>query len=81
MAEVEGRLFPREKFWDVFARGIDAPSVHCSDYPELARFVPADGSHFLAENAAEFSRELGPILVRRLSEDHRAGAMTATRDQ
>lgn len=65
MGATEARLFPRERYWDVFAERIDAPAILAADEPELARFVPPDGSHLTDEQAREFSRALGRVLVRR----------------
>lgn len=71
MAELEARLFPREEYWDVFVRGIDAPAVYSPDHPELARFVPPDGSHLTVTQAPDFSRALGPLLAKALSKSER----------
>ncbi len=68
MAETENRLFPREEYWDVFAKGIEAPAVNCRDEADLAKFVPPDGSHLTSGQAVEFSHALGRVLVTVLSE-------------
>jgi hypothetical protein len=69
MAETENRLFPRDQYWDVFAKGIDAPAINCRDEAELAKFVPPDGSHFTSGQAVEFSRALGRVLMRVLTKN------------
>jgi hypothetical protein len=74
MAETENRLFPREEYWDVFAKGIEAPALNCRDEADLAEFVPPDGSHLTSGQAVEFSHALGRVLVRKLETPVREGS-------
>jgi hypothetical protein len=74
MAETENRLFPREEYWDVFAKGIEAPAINCRDEAELAKFVPPDGSHLTSAQTVEFNHALGHVLVRTLEPPARAGS-------
>lgn len=64
----EKRLFPRKEYWDRFAAGIDAVSVHFEDHPELRDFDPPDGEHLDVRDTEAFSSALGGILVRKLAE-------------
>ena len=66
--------FPREKFWDEFARSTIAPTVHYADVPELREMVCADGSHLFRDDAKTFTRILCRELVR-------LGAVNGTRNK
>lgn len=76
-ADVEGRLLPRQLYWDVFAARMNAAAVNCHDYPELAGFVPPDGTHLKSSDAVAFSRALGAVLVKLLNERQEAPRQTA----
>lgn len=55
--------FPRDTFWDSFARRSTATLVHFEDHPALARFQLPDESHLDMRDAPRFTRELGRILA------------------
>jgi hypothetical protein len=69
MGAQEEKVFPRDRFWDVLAANVDAVMINSHDYPELMRFIPADGSHLKSTDAAAFSRELGRVLAQQLKAD------------
>lgn len=60
--EVERDLWPRDRYWDVFAKNVGAPCVHYADHPELSRYRCPDGSHLRGEDARPFTRDLARIL-------------------
>ena len=52
LVELEKELFSKENFWDLMQQNVDAPFIHFEDYPELAGYVSADGSHISADGTA-----------------------------
>ena len=56
-----GRIFPRELFWDVYANRSQARFVHFMDYPEL-NFDSPDGSHLDVSDKKAFTENLLHIL-------------------
>ncbi len=60
--ELEKELFSKEKFWDLMQQNVAAQFIHFEDYPELAGFVSADGSHVAVDSADEFTRNLASVL-------------------
>jgi hypothetical protein len=73
----EKRLFPRSRFWDVFAAKVDALTIHFEDHPALQGFHMPDGSHLDQRDTPAFSKALGEIIVRELG--HRAHASAPQR--
>lgn len=61
--DFEQRHFPKQRFWDLMQRTIDAKFIYFADYPELQGYLSADGSHIAAEKAAEFTGQLASVLV------------------
>jgi hypothetical protein len=59
---LEAGLFPREQFWDVLERNVDATFVHFYDYPELAGFASQDGSHIDSAYIVEFTQRFNEVL-------------------
>jgi hypothetical protein len=60
----ENDLFPRQLYWDVFARESPAEQiVHFEDYPELDAFECSDTSHLNADDAIVFTEKLCDILA------------------
>jgi hypothetical protein len=64
--EMEERLFPRAQYWDELARTTKALAIHFDDYPSLAGFIPAEGSHLDYRDAKLFSKALAGILLDKL---------------
>lgn len=62
--KLEEELFPREQFWGVLEKSIDATFVHFADYPELAGFMSEDGSHIDSGQILEFTNRLSDVLAR-----------------
>ena len=60
--ELEKELFAKEKFWDLMQQNVAAQFIHFEDYPELAGFVSADGSHVAADGTEDFTRNLASVL-------------------
>jgi hypothetical protein len=60
--ELEKELFSKERFWDLMQQKVAAQFIHFEDYPELAGFVSADGSHVAADSTEEFTRNLASVL-------------------
>jgi hypothetical protein len=60
--EIEERTVPREKYWDVFAGQVSAPTLHFQDYPRLSSLKCTDGSHLNYDDAARFTREVAQLL-------------------
>lgn len=65
--EMESRLFPRDPYWNALAGHTQAVTIHFEDYPALAGFVPADGSHLDCLDAPPFSQALGEIVRGKVS--------------
>ena len=61
---LETDYFPREKFWDVLEKNVDATFVHYADYPELEGFLSADGSHIDSVRIVEFTEIFSDVLAR-----------------
>ena len=60
--ELEQEKFPRAGYWDAFAAGVPAPTIHFQDYPELAGFECPEGSHLDYRDATPFTKALARIL-------------------
>lgn len=58
------RRWPRRAFWDLVAARLGPPAIHWADYPSLAGFTAADGTHLDASQAAAFTRRLAAVLGR-----------------
>ena len=63
--ELEDEFFPREKYWDTFARGVGTDTIHYRDVPEAAGLDCPDGSHLSSESAIIFTKVLERLLVER----------------
>lgn len=61
---LESDYFPREQFWDVLEKNVDATFVHYADYPELEGFLSADGSHIDSARIVEFTEIFSDVLSR-----------------
>lgn len=59
---LESDYFPREQFWDVLEKNVDATFVHYADYPELEGFLSADGSHIDSARSVEFTAVFSDVL-------------------
>jgi hypothetical protein len=62
LEDIYAEHLPRREFWEPVADRIGAPALRADDFPELASFVPPDGSHLCQADAAEFTRRLAGIL-------------------
>jgi hypothetical protein len=61
--EFEESRLPKRLYWDVFAAGASARTIHFSDYAELARYDLPDWSHLDRKDAPGFTRALLAILT------------------
>jgi hypothetical protein len=61
---LESDYFPREQFWDVLEKNVDATFIHYADYPELEGFLSADGSHIDSSRMVEFTEIFSDVLSR-----------------
>ncbi len=64
----EKRLFPRGKFWDLFAEEVDAVTIHFEDHAALRGYQLPDGSHLSQADTPRFSKALGEVIVRELEQ-------------
>ena len=60
--EIEDIQFPRDIYWDKFAAGTSARTVHFADYPELGNVDLPDGMHLDALEQKTFTAALARIL-------------------
>jgi hypothetical protein len=60
--EIEDIRFPRDIYWDKFAAGTRARTIHFADYPELGDVDLPDGVHLDASEQEKFTRALAHIL-------------------
>jgi len=58
----EEQYTPKELYWDRFARGTAAETIHFRDHPSLSHFECPDGSHLDFADAGRFTRALAEIL-------------------
>lgn len=56
--EIDDRLYPRARFWDLFAVGVGAQTLNYIDDPVLDGFVCPDGSHLDFRQRAAFTSAL-----------------------
>lgn len=68
LREIEDRRYPRDRYWDRFAREIGAPAINFEDYPELADFNCPDGSHLDLRDRGRFTLALAALLKARLQD-------------
>ena len=61
---LEHEHFPREQFWGVLEKNVDATFVHYADYPELEGFLSKDGSHIDSAHIVEFTGLFADVLTR-----------------
>jgi hypothetical protein len=55
-------VYPKEVYWDAFARSTSAFTVHFMDYPSLQGFDCPDSSHLDRRDAPAFTRALAEII-------------------
>lgn len=60
--EIEAATWPKHRYWDVFAAGMNGLTVHFEDYITLAGLPCPDGSHLDADGAILFSEALIKIF-------------------
>ena len=60
--EIEDIRFPRGIYWDKFAAGISARTIHFADYPELDNVDLPDGAHPDVSEQKKFTEALARIL-------------------
>jgi hypothetical protein len=60
--EIEDIQFPRSVYWDKFAAGTRARTIHFADYPALGNIDLPDGMHLDASEQEKFTRALAQIL-------------------
>lgn len=56
--EIERKNYPRNLFWDQFAKQISARTIHFEDFRSLSSFICPDGSHLDYRDRAKFTTEL-----------------------
>lgn len=61
--KLEQETWPRQFYWDVFAKGVETVAIHFEDYPTLRGFEPPDGSHLDVRDAEQFTKALIPVLA------------------
>jgi hypothetical protein len=59
---VEGKGFPREKYWDRILSVTGCPGIHYKDYPAIANFVCPEDSHLSLTDARTFTTHLIQII-------------------
>lgn len=59
------RVWPKQRFWDAFARSVGGAAVHYRDFPSLRGFRSPDTSHLDAADAPRFTGALLRILEKR----------------
>jgi hypothetical protein len=59
------RVWPKERFWDPFARSVGGAAVHYRDHPSLRGFRSPDTSHLDAKDAPRFTAALLRVLEKR----------------
>ncbi|MGH8713646.1 MAG: hypothetical protein ACREYB_06545 [Casimicrobiaceae bacterium] len=57
--------FPRDRYWDVYARQSPAPMIDFRDVPEMATFVLPDTSHIDGTEVPRFTTALAHLLQSR----------------
>ena len=62
--ELDEQHWPKAKYWDRFAQGTKAETVHFRDYESLNRFECPDCSHLDDTDAVQFTAALAEILFR-----------------
>lgn len=60
--EMEGRVYPRELYYDAFVRASECPAYHFADYPQLAQFTPPEWSHLCMADARVYTREMLTLM-------------------
>jgi len=60
--EIEDIRFPRDVYWDIFAAGTSARTIHYADYPELGNVDLPDGVHLDASEQETFTEALARII-------------------
>ncbi len=60
--EMEGRVYPRELYYDAFVRQSGCPAYHFKDYPQLDQFTPPEWSHLCTPDARVYTREILAIM-------------------
>jgi hypothetical protein len=59
-------IFPKRKFWDLFAAGTVATTIHFKDYPELDKFDCPDFAHLDRRDVPAFTIALARIIQERV---------------
>ncbi len=68
------RVWPKQRFWDPFARSVGGAAVHYADHPSLRGFASPDTSHLDAKDAPRFTGALLKVLEKRGLLDAGAGS-------
>ena len=58
LKELEDRITPRERTWDLLLKMTGAPGIYYSDFPDLSGFNCPEWSHLSASDSVEFSKRL-----------------------
>jgi hypothetical protein len=72
--EIENVQYPRDMYWDKFAAGTSARTIHYLDYPELGSFELPDGMHFDVSQQEPFTAALAKVLFPEQDRGQDAGA-------
>ncbi len=60
--DIEAATWPRDRYWDVFAKAVSAKTIHFEDVDVLRDFQCPDGSHLDVAGARKFTHQLLKIL-------------------
>jgi len=60
--ELDEMFFPRNRYWDRFAKTVNAKTIHFKDFPELETFEFPDTSHLDFRDTPGFTKILVSVL-------------------
>jgi hypothetical protein len=61
--QMDEAIYPKKKYWDMFAAHTLAVTLHFKDYPDLDRYVLPDGLHLDYRDTLPFTQALAQILA------------------
>ena len=59
---IDEKRYPRELFWDRFAKSVEVKAINSADYPTLIAFRCPDGSHMDLRERTAFTLALTKVL-------------------
>ena len=60
--KTEGKLFPRESYWNELIKQSDCPGYHFADYPSTKDMVPPEWSHLNRKDSDTYTRTIIQLL-------------------